>query len=60
MADEDVNEVDIILSIDYLLSKHRSIFLDQKVYDLSSSSYDLLKSHMVKALDMSESESVEL
>jgi hypothetical protein len=51
------DEGDILLSIDHLLSKYRSLFLDQKVYDMSPYHYDLLKSYMIKAIDVSKSKS---
>jgi hypothetical protein len=56
-SNEDSSELDILLSVDHLLSKCRSLFLDQKFYDMSSYHYDLLKSYMVKAIDVSESKS---
>jgi hypothetical protein len=53
-TDENIKEIDILLTVDYLLSYHRSVFLDQKVYDLSHYHYSLLKDTMIKSMDLSE------
>ncbi len=52
--DEELHELDVVLSIEHLLTKHRSVFLDQRVYDLSKPMYKILRRFMEKAADVSE------
>lgn len=52
----DIYELDLILSVEYLMSRHRSAFLDQRIYDLNSSQFTLLRKYMAKAIDLKESD----
>lgn len=56
----DTHELDLILSMEHLMSKHRSVFLDQKVFDMSQATYKILKSNMIKALNVHQTASGDL
>jgi len=51
-GDTSPSEEDIVLSIEYLLTNNRSVFLDQCVYDLSSERHNLLRRYMEKSIDI--------
>lgn len=53
-SDSDIHELDLVLSIEHLLSNYRSAFLDQRIYGLSKSEFKTLRSYMTKAIDVKE------
>tara|TARA_B100001245_G_scaffold236468_1_gene227574 strand:- start:440 stop:1402 length:963 start_codon:yes stop_codon:yes gene_type:complete len=52
----ELNELDTVLSVEHMLTKYRSAFLDHRIYELSGPMFKTLRKYMVKAMDVKEVE----
>jgi hypothetical protein len=51
---DELNELDAVLSVEHMLTKYRSAFLDHRIYELSNPMFKTLRKYMVKAMDVKE------